>query len=75
MSIQPQLVGQLMIINLENSAKIMFDSGRLSLEIPTKIKEFSKKFLVTQELVKFHLMHLKELEKKTLRKKKNETTG
>ena len=52
MSIQPQLVGQLMIINLENSAKIMFDSGRLSLEIPTKIKEFSKKFLVTQELVK-----------------------
>ena len=64
-----------MIINLENSAKIMFGSGRLSLEIPTKIKEFSKKFLVTQELVKFHLMHLKELEKKTLRKKKNETTG
>ena len=52
MSIQPQLVGQLVIINLENSAKIMFDSGRLSLEIPTKIKEFSKKFLVTQELVK-----------------------
>ena len=52
MSIQPQLVGQLMIINLENSAKIMFDSGRLSLEMPTKIKEFSKKFLVTQELVK-----------------------
>ena len=41
-----------MIINLENSAKIMFDSGRLSLEMPTKIKEFSKKFLVTQELVK-----------------------
>ena len=64
-----------MIINLENSAKIMFDSGRLSLEIPTKIKEFSKNFLVIQELVKFHLMHLKELEKKTLRKKKNETTG